>query len=102
MDSSLYVVGVLIGAGFLALEFGISRAITEFVAGVLLAFLESGTKSGLRVLSTESWIPAAEGILQVVVHDLGVDSRVRHAGRGRSKLRRRRKGIWHLKGAELA
>ena len=39
MDSSLYVVGVLIGAGFLALEFGISSAITELLAGVFLALL---------------------------------------------------------------
>lgn len=39
MDSSLYVVAVLIGAGFLALEFGISSALTELTAGVLLAIL---------------------------------------------------------------
>lgn len=37
MDLSLFVAGVLVLAGVLALEFGISTAITELVAGVLLA-----------------------------------------------------------------
>ncbi len=37
MDLSLFVAGVLVLAGVLALEFGISTAITELIAGVLLA-----------------------------------------------------------------
>lgn len=37
MDPSLFVATVLVVAGVLALEFGISAAVTEIVAGVLLA-----------------------------------------------------------------
>lgn len=37
MEPSLFVAAVLIVAGVLALEFGISSAITEIAAGVLLA-----------------------------------------------------------------
>ncbi len=36
MDTSLFVAGVLVVAGVLALEFGVSSAITEIVAGILL------------------------------------------------------------------
>lgn len=43
MDSTLYVVAVLILAGLLSLEFGISSAVTELVAGVFLALLMNVT-----------------------------------------------------------
>lgn len=39
MDNPLFVAGVLILAGVLALELGLSSAITELVAGVFLAFV---------------------------------------------------------------
>jgi hypothetical protein len=37
VDPSLFVALVLVGAGWLAIEFGVSTAITEILAGVLLA-----------------------------------------------------------------
>lgn len=52
MDSSLFVAAVLIIAGVLTLEFGISSAITELVAGMLLAlFVDVGRMGWLQFLA---------------------------------------------------
>lgn len=52
MDSSLLVAFVLVVAGVLALEFGISSALTEILAGVLLAvFLDVSALGWLGFLS---------------------------------------------------
>ncbi|MGH2659358.1 MAG: cation:proton antiporter [Actinomycetota bacterium] len=52
MDPSLFVATVLVVAGVLALEFGISSAVTEIVAGVLLAlFVDVSSMDWLAFLA---------------------------------------------------
>lgn len=46
MESPLFVAAVLVIAGVLTLEFGISSAITELVAGMLLALFVDVTPMG--------------------------------------------------------